>query len=64
MAAFKKISSSPTWCAADSLKALIAQAFMNAHGVEYRTAPSIAKIQAANIADMAKSYTVQVECVR
>ena len=41
---------------------LALQGFLDANGVEYQTSPSTKNLVTADIADIAKKYTILVEC--
>lgn len=43
---------------------LVLQGFLDANGVDYQTAPSNKNLSTADVADIAKKYTVLVECWR
>jgi S1-C subfamily serine protease len=45
-----------------AIKASVVRAFLDANGVEYRTASSIAKLDSTVIADQARKFTFAVEC--
>jgi S1-C subfamily serine protease len=45
-----------------AIKASVAQSFLESHGVRPRTANSNAELRAADVADLAKQFTVRVEC--
>ncbi len=45
-----------------AINARIAQAFMNAHGIEYRTALSTTKLETPEIAKRGMAFTIPVEC--
>ncbi len=46
-----------------AIKASVVQAFLNAHGVPYKTAASSSRLEVADVAEQARSYTFSVECV-
>jgi hypothetical protein len=45
-----------------AINATMARPFLDANGVEYETAPSTRKLEAADIGERAKKFTVLVEC--
>lgn len=45
-----------------AIKGSVAEAFLDAHGVEYRTAPSTTRMETADIAEQAEKFTFRVEC--
>jgi uncharacterized protein len=47
-----------------AISGTVAKAFLDAHGVEYETAISTKKIEAAEIGASAKKFTVLIECYR
>ena len=47
-----------------AIRASVAQAFLDANSVSYRTAESVDKLSVADIAEKARQFTVRVECWR
>jgi stage V sporulation protein SpoVS len=45
-----------------AINANVARAFLDANGVDYALAPSTTSLQAADIGERAKKFTVVVEC--
>jgi S1-C subfamily serine protease len=47
-----------------AIKAAIVQAFLDAHGISYRTSGPSSPLEAADIAGEAKGYTFTIECIK
>ena len=45
-----------------AINATVARGFLDAKGVKYETAPSNKKLEAADVGELAKRFTVVVEC--
>ena len=45
-----------------AIKGSVAEAFLDAHGVEYQTSPSTKRMETADIAEQAGKFTFRVEC--
>jgi Trypsin-like peptidase domain len=46
-----------------AIKATIIQAFLDAHGVAYKTSASSSRLEIVDIAEQSRSYTVLIECL-